>query len=394
VSHEIEREQLLTGYAGRLSITMAFGWLVLLVGREAMAPLLPTIISKLGISPSLAGLALSAMWGIYSLSQFPGGRLSDDLSRKTVLVVSLGIAVLGFVTLLSTVSYPQFLLAVVLVGTGAGAYFPTTRGLLTDLYDERRGEAFGIQVAAGSIGSALAAGVVTAALATSTWQMTFLPVMVALAGIAILLHYWVREPYVVERTSINVRDLLGRLVASEDAPVVIVIYTLFAFTWQGLISFFPAFLQFEKEISPEGAALGFAAFYVIAMLISPIAGSLSDRLSRLEVALGSLAISSVGLLALLWSSSLLLIAVAVVTFATGIRSFPPVMQAFLLDMFPEESMAGDYGGAKAIYSGIGSLGPFYVGVIAERTSYTVAFAGFLPCLIVAIILLAVATSEN
>jgi fucose permease len=60
--------------------------------------LLPTLIESLSIGGSEAGLLLSVMWATYALSQYPDGRLADQLTRKTVIVVGLSIATLGFVT--------------------------------------------------------------------------------------------------------------------------------------------------------------------------------------------------------------------------------------------------------------------------------------------------------
>jgi len=74
----------------------------------------------------------------------------------------------------------------------------------------------------------------------------------------------------------------------------------------------------------------------------------------------------------------------VLVFALGITGFWPSMNAYVLTLFPDESMAGDFGALGAIYLGIGSIGPSYVGFVAERTTYHLAFIGLVLCLIVSV----------
>ncbi|WP_225870838.1 hypothetical protein [Halosegnis rubeus] len=58
-----------------------------------------------------------------------------------------------------------------------------------------------------------------------------------------------------------------------------------------------------------------------------------------------------------------------------------------MDTFPTESMAGDLGGMRSLYIGLGSLGPTAVGFVAGRANYTIAFAGLAGCLLAAVTLI-------
>jgi hypothetical protein len=70
------------------------------------------------------------------------------------------------------------------------------------------------------------------------------------------------------------------------------------------------------------------------------------------------------------------------------------MQAHLMDSFPDESMAGDLGATRTVYIGIGSVGPAYVGFVASRLNYTVAFAGFVVAFLVGgLVVLALALTD-
>lgn len=377
-----EREQLFTGYPGRLLFTTSLGWLFIQMGRQLLPPLLPNIIDDLSITSTQAGFALTLMWGLYALCQYPSGRLSDQLSRKTLLVSGIGFICSGFLVVSGTVSYPMFLLGVAIVGIGAGLYPTAARAFVSDLFVDRRGQAFGLHTASGDLGNASAAGLAVVAVSLSTWNTAFIPV-VALAGTILLaLHAWSREPYVLETASLGIRSTGKRLFGSDRLRWFLLAYTLFAFTWQSTTGFLPTFLQAEKGFSIGLASTGFAVLFLVGMIVKPISGALGDLFTRTAVAVGALLLGLTGLIWILLVEHTVFLFAGIVIFAAGLMSFPPVMQAYLMDLFPDESMGGDLGGMRTFYIGLGSLGPTYVGFVGDVRSYTVAFSGLVVCLLV------------
>lgn len=376
-------ESLVRGQEGRISTVLALGWFSFLLGREALPPLLPALIADLGITEAEAGFSLSVMWAVYALSQFPGGRLSDRLTRSTVLVPSLLIAVVGFLALANVRSFVGLIGAVALLGFGGGAFFSSNRGQLSDEFVNRRAEAFGVQVAAGSIGSALASGVAVIALTIGTWQSAFLPAIVLLVAVTAAIHFQLRDGYIVTPVRLELRETVARLLGRTRIRRVLAVYSLYAFTWQGIMTFLPAFLQAEKSFSPGLASTAFASLYAVGMVLAPLSGTAGDRFGHLRVAAGSLLLAAVGVGGLLSASATPSLFASVVVLAVGVRSFPPVMQAFVFELFPSDSLAGDFGALKTAYAGIGSLGPFYVGVVTSAFGYTEALLGYVVVLLVA-----------
>ncbi|MFB6300862.1 MAG: MFS transporter [Halobacteriales archaeon] len=379
---EDEPEQLIGGLSGRLLGLVALGSMASIVGRLVIAPMLPQIIADLGISPARAGLALSIMAGLTGVCRYPGGRLADRWSRKTVLVGALGLMIAGMVALAGAVTYGLFVLGTALAGIGAGLYFPAGIALLTDVFDDRRGEAFGVNTAAFSLGGALASGLAVAVLAVAGWRSAFLLVIAALTVTTVFMHIWNDEEYVVKRVGLAIRPTMGRLLGIAAIRRALVAYVLFAFVWQGTVNFLPTFLQVEKGFSGSLASAAFASLFVVGTITNPLAGSLGDRIGYSTVGVGSAVAGSIGLTLVLLGGSLPLVIGGVLIFATGLASFWPVMSAHVMDLFPESSMGGDFGAIGSIYLGVGSLGPTYVGVVAEAHSYTVAFVGLSACLVI------------
>ncbi|WP_458189750.1 MFS transporter [Haladaptatus sp. NG-WS-4] len=382
-------ERLVTGYSGRLLLAVSLGWAMIQTGRLVLSPMLPTVMASLDITDFQAGVALTSLWGLYALGQYPSGRLSDHLSRKTLLVAGLSLLVVGFAALASAPTYSAFLLGAAVVGTGAGLYPTPARALVSDLFVARRGQAFGLHTASGDSGGAVAAGLAVVVLAVATWRAAFFPVMFVLVAVLVMLHRWNREAYTRPRIDAeagrvvldDLRATAGRF-GNRRTAALLVAYSLYAFVWQSVTGFLPTFLQNAKGFSPALASSGFAALFVVGALVKPLSGSLGDRISRPVVAAGSLVVATVALASVVTMSGTLAVAVSVVVFAAGLMAYPPVMQAHLMDVFPDGSMGGDLGATRTVYIGLGSLGTTYVGFVAGRADYATAFTGLLACLII------------
>lgn len=373
-----------TGYTGRISMTLSFGWLVALLGRGVLSPLLPAIIDSVSITAFQAGGVLTLMMILHSIVQYPAGAFSDQLSRTTVLVASLAVLTLGFAVLVVTTSYWLLLTGAGLIGLGTGLYFTPQRSMLSDLFVERRGRAFGINFAAGSLGSALSGGLAIVVLARATWQQAFVPLVFMTVFVLFLLHTWSREEYVFDWVTPDVGDTVRRIAKSTELRWLIVAYALFSFTWNGIVGFLPVYLQATKALSPAFASAGFTLLFVVAMVVMPLAGNLSDSIARPKIAMAALATAVAGLSVLVLTTAVPVVFFAIMLFAVGIRAYPPVMQAHLMDIVPDENTGGDFGAIKTVYTLIGSSGPLFVGFVAGNSSYDVAFGGLLASLVLSI----------
>lgn len=377
-------EHLFRGYSGRIFLVIAIGTLVANLGRQALPPLLPAIIEGLVITPAAAGFALTLMRICFAIFQYPSGRIADAVTRKIAVIIGLLGMILGFSILTLVPSYAVLLASTALLGVGSAFFFVSERVLLSDLFVRNRGSAFGVNSAISRIGSILAAGLAVGALAVGRWQTAFVPVVGLLLVTVVLFHVTSREVYAFRGVfevefRAEVRSSVKRVFGVAEIRWLVVVYTLVIFAWEGLLSFLPTFLQVEKGFSPAFASGGFAALFAIGIIVQPLSGSVSDRWDRRAVAGVATLVSAIGLVVLVSAVTPVVIVLGIVLYAAGVMAFTPVLQAYLMDVFPDEHKGGDFGAFKTVYEGLSSIGPTYVGVIAGIASYSTAFTSFLVC---------------
>lgn len=389
------QESLIRGQTGRQLWLVTAGTVTFTTGRFALSPLLPTIIESLDISSFAAGLAMTMMFGFTALIRFPGGQLSDQLSRKTVLVSGLVVTTAGFVLLATVWNYPTFLVAVIGVGVGIGLYSTAAIAWLSDLFTAKQGQALGINNSSIYLAGILGAGLANVALSADSWRSSFLPIVAVLLVLVPALHYWNHEPYQLSSPEFGIRRTASRLFGSAQVRRMVVVGTLFGTAWQGVITFLPAFLQAEKAVSATFANNLFALLFLVGVGSNLVAGRYSDRFPVPYIVAVVAVITSAGLLVVIYVETVVLIIAGICILGAGLAAIWPALQSYMMDLFPEETKGGDYGAFSASYVGLASLGPSMVGFVADEVNYTVAFLGLAGCLLVsAVLALGVARSHD
>ena len=371
------------GYTGRMLAVTALAWAALQLARFAVPPLLPEIRADLSLSLAQAGVALTVLQGVYAVIQYPSGRLSDSWSRATLLVPSLVVLAGACVVVGTARSYWWFVAGVGVFGLGKGLYAIPSRALLSDLFVEHRGRALGVFSAGTDLGGMLASGAAVAAIALATWRAVFLPVAVVLAAMAALFVLWNREPYVVEGADLAVLSTARRLLATPRQRWSIVAFVLFYFMVNGALNFLPEYLRETKAFSPTLASAAYAMLFAFGIAIKPASGAVSDRFPRHSVAVAGMILAAAALGVLVVAESLVGVGIAILLFAVGYKAQFPVIDAILLDAAPDANAGGDLGAARALFQGVGSLGPAFVGFTAGALDFTTAFAVLAGVLVVA-----------
>ena len=375
----------------------SLGWFLVQGGRLIVPALALPIQESLALSNAGFGLAVTVLWAVYALLQFPGGVASDDLGYRTTLVGSSIVVAVGYLLLGTSVGLAVFLLACALIGGGIGLFYITSRTFPSLLYEGNKGRALGITNAAGDMGGVLApvAGGAIIALALP-WRSAFLTIGVAVAVLAVTFHVTIQGTYraTVPDVRGTAREAFGQI-SARGVPLVIVAYSLFALAWQGSVAFIPLYMFEGKGLSIETGNVLLSVFFLMGVLVKPASGWASDRIGRHGLSIGSLASAglTLGVLALFLSDRLAVIA-AITLFGATLMVFPPVTQAFLMDAFADETVGSSFGLTRTVYVLIGSLGPALVGIGSDTIGFDATFALIALGLLVGSVVLAVAVRRT
>lgn len=373
--------RLFDGYSGRILFVSALAWAVLQTGRFTLPLLLPEIRRGLSLTLGQTGLVLTLLQGIYAFSQYPSGRFSDSWSRISLIIPGLGVLTLSFLLVGGTSTYSVLLLGAAILGLGKGLYSIPSRAFLSDLFGGRRGRALGFFSAGSDFGGILASVVAVLVLQYMTWRAPFLSIAVVLGFVTALYFWWSQEPYTIRRTDLNVLQTIGRLIKTPRQRRILLAYALFYFMVNGVINFLPTYLRTAKGLSPVLASGAYSLLFLVGMGAKPAAGELSDRISRRTVSLGGLLLSAISLSIVLLAHSVEGVLTATVLFAVGYKAQIPLIDATVMENAPTENVGGDLGAARGLFQGIGSLGPAYIGFMAQTYDYSIAFAGLAICLV-------------
>jgi MFS family permease len=364
---------------------LALGWATLQGGRFLLPPLLPRITETLGFSPGAIGIALTAFGLIYALVQYPSGTYSDELSRGTLVLPGFAVLLVAFAVIGGSVTAGLFVCGLVVLGVGKGLYASPSRALVNDLFDARRGRALGVYSAGTDLGGLVAAGLAVAVLATTTWRMAFVPIFAILTGVTVLFAVWNREAYRLARVRLDPAGTAGRIVATREQRELVVAFAIFYFFVGGLTNFFPTLLV-TAGFSETVAGASFALLFAVGLVTKPVAGEMTDRFSRTGVSIAGLLVAIVGVVLVLTAPTLPVVAVGTVLTALGYKTQFPIADAVIMDAAPAGNVGGDLGAARAVFLGANALGPGAVGLIAEFSSFAVAFwmlaASLLVCVVI------------
>lgn len=398
---------------GWVLLTVACGWFVTLGLRYVVPALLPYIKDTFTVGNAAAGLAVTVIWVAYAGTQLPAGILADRIGERRLLTASLFLA--GGSLLLFSVFpvFALFLLASALFGLGTGLYGPARGLVLSRTFRENDGAAFGLTLAAGSVGSAVLPFVATWVTESAGWEVAlaaFAPLFFVLgAGV-----WWAVPPRdEVGETTRNEgstataesadgapseaetdggteRTLSAVLAAATRRKVVVAALgaTFMLFTLQGLTAFYTTYLVEVKEF-PETTAAGlFALLFLVGAGFQSLAGRATDRFGhrRVLVAVCLLGIPPLAAFPLVEGQ----LALTVLTVFLAVRiGVSPVVNAYVVSVIPTHIQGTTWGIVRTFFFGIGATGSLAVGVVADAGLFDAAMYGLAALTLPAVAIFAV-----
>ena len=243
-----------------------------------LAPILPLLIVKQGLSNAAAGL-LGTVGALVGMSQPLLGLLADRLQRAPAFVVVGAVLAAVFTPLVGvTPNLSLTVLVLALGGVGVAAFHPSSFAMASDMGGSRRTFAVALFVFGGTI----ALGV------TPLWITPFasahglqrLP-WLALPGVVLVLVAWRGVPTAARTAAPSVRGLLAAL--APRAPLLLLITAIVTLRSVTSIAFstFLGVLEHERGVPvAEAGRLALSLYLTAGVVGGLIAGYLADRINR------------------------------------------------------------------------------------------------------------------
>ncbi|MFC6614654.1 MFS transporter [Halopenitus salinus] len=357
--------------------TLAFA--ATMVARLAISPVVPLIAADFGVSYSTIGLALSAMWAAYALSQFPSGVLGERYGERRLILIAVGATATAAVLLAISPTIAAFIAFTVVLGAGAGLHYSVATTLLARQFDDI-GRAIGVHVSGGPIAGLLAPPAAAIVGARYGWRWAMGLGAVVAIPVFVLFARRVRptEPLRPDQ-SIRERFALGPLLELLSRPSIA--YTtglsmVGAFCWQATASFLPAFLTDAAGLSTASASLLFSLYFLVHGGTQPLTGALSDRWGRDVTATVTMGAGVVGFGGFVYAAANdagppVLVASTIVL---GVAmSWGAPIQSRFMDLLGDAERGAGFGLVRTVYMILGASGSVIVGTVSDLSGWLAAF---------------------
>lgn len=361
-------------------------------------PIIPLLVSDLGITYGQAGFLLTIFFVMYSLFQLPAGILADQFGKVRLMIIGL-VGMSGAIFFASSADgYGMLLVAQTLAGISGSTFHPTGMSIISDVEThETEGKAMGVFGFGGALGTMSSPLVVGGLAAVAGWRIALLGA--ALLGITVTL---LSIPFLIASTtdtdrgvrtdggrSMSVYDLLQPLKTMIDIPITRGIVLLFFITLilslqhRAIQTFTTSYIAAETGASTSVGNIAFFTLLVGGSLASLWAGDLADRFNRELLGAGAAIATAILVSATLLVTRLfggipfeLLIVVLALWFAViGVMMYAsyPVKNALVSEQ-ADTASSGSLFGVIQTASAVGSAsGPAIFGVLATEWGVVAAF---------------------
>ncbi|MCZ6645145.1 MAG: MFS transporter [SAR324 cluster bacterium] len=336
--------------------------------------LLPFVAKDLGLSYTEAGVLVTVLHIASFFANFAGGMAVDISGRRVGFLVACllvgGAALMGFG--LST-HYLALVLMVALISCSNGFWHSPAISFISLSFPKRRGYGLSIHSTGASLGDMVAPGVTGLLLTWLTWhQAAMISALPAfLFAVLIFLLVLPKETAGLQggNSGISAGQWYRSIKQMLRSRSILSLCLMVAFRGMGqtgLGMFLPLYLADGLRVSPMMVGVTILAMHLGAVVMSPIAGMLSDRVGRRPVVAVGLAATTVLIISLTLFKGLVPFVGAVVLLGFALYAIRPVMQSWMMDMSP----AAMSGTASSIFfsiqSAFSALMPLMGGMVADR----------------------------
>jgi predicted MFS family arabinose efflux permease len=348
---------------------VCLAYLGVTVGEQALSPVMPGVAAEFGVSEGQSGLAFGLLALAIAIGNLVAGAILGRVGARLLMLAGLASTAAGSVLAATAGGLAPLVAAQVLLGAGAGLYFPAGLQAVPALSGAgRRGFAMGIYGVAFSGGLTLAA-LLGALGAASGWRVAFWCAG-GLAAAAFVVTWGVRlgPP--------SGAPVSMRFPARAVVGLPTMIGAVGAVCQYGAIPFFTTFAVAEWGLRAGSAAALLAVGRVVSIAAKLVSGAGTDRVGPIaSVRTTSVVVAATGVGWVLLPGGWPAYACAVV-FAGAVSSFFPVANMVAVDYFGNNGPA--LGAYRSAQIGIGAAAGWLIGRIGEtinlRSTLLVAVA--------------------
>ncbi|MFZ5591235.1 MAG: MFS transporter, partial [Bacillota bacterium] len=328
-----------------------------------LIPVLPLYLHHLGKNSAAIGLIIGSFSFTAILLRPQVGRLSDFVTKRSLMLWGTIIFILVPPLYLCTKSTLLLTFIRLFHGAGLALFAAASAALVPDIVPATRlGEATGVYVTSVSIASGLAPLLGNyMVLHTSYATQLLLPCIFSV--LAALLVFKIKEsPPLDNKSPISLWQ------AGQNVHVIVpsLTFATCTFSLGTITAFLPLFLK-EHGIDNSGIFFIFYSMTLISMRF--LAGRLSDRWKRTLIIIPSLFLLAVGLGMLALTSSIYQLALSAVLFGMGYALVYPNLNAWVVEHVPAPTRGASLGIFSASTDLGAFLGPLFMGLLVDQLGY-------------------------
>jgi len=359
----------------RVLAVVAAGNFAQLGVRFVIGPIVPLVLVEFDATRSGVGTALTAMWAVYALSQFPSGVLADRFGERHLLLTGLAGTVVGAAAVAVAPSLVLFGAALIVLGAGTGLFFSPGSSLLSRVYDEHGGALSALTAGGALAGVVFPAGAGIVGVEYGWRVAVAAAALVAFPVVLATLVVIPKTPPAAPDRGLSELFNVGRMLSLLKRPSLAYtagIAVLTGFTFQAVTSFLPTFMVQYRGVGTGTAGVLFAVVFGISAVAQPAAGRLSDAVSR-DFAIGTSAtLTATAFVVLLTVEGRLGLYAGTALLGAGI-SWPGTVQARVMDQLSAGERGFGFGLVRTVYMLLAASGSVVVGALADWGGWVPAY---------------------
>jgi MFS transporter, NNP family, nitrate/nitrite transporter len=323
-----------------------------------ISPLGPGLKESLGLTSLQQAMVVAVPVVVGALGRIPVGALTDRYGGRVMFpAVSLvSVVPVLYLGLSGTGSLPGLLIGGLFLGV-AGTAFAVGVPFVTAWFSSHRaGAAIGV-FGVGMGGTAISALTTVRLADAGGTRAPFLLTAAVLVGYGVLAWLVLRD---APGRAVPTVSMVARLRSTARLPVTRQAAALYAVAFGGYVAFsvyLPTYLKTAYGLAPSDAANRMAGFVVVAVLMRPVGGWLSDRYQPVPVLAGALAVVAVVAVVAAFTPGLVPVATtAFLTMAAALGAGSGATFALVARRAPA-TMVGSVTGVVGAAGGLGGFVP-------------------------------------